>query len=199
MNESTLRALLESVQSGRTDVNEAVEQLRRLPFEDIGFASVDHHRSLRCGFPEVIFCPGKTAEQVVEIFARLAAGGGSVLATRAEPQVFAAVAERFPAAEYHEPARAITLRQGDQVEPAGHVAVVSAGTSDLPVAEEARYSLLGPSEAPLGKLKGRRRQHLIIKAANSDVLEELLWGAERALRSSGQTRLIVDVDPVNMR
>ena len=83
MNESTLRALLESVQSGRTDVNEAVEQLRRLPFEDIGFATVDHHRSLRCGFPEVIFCPGKTAEQVVEIFARLATGGGSVLATRA--------------------------------------------------------------------------------------------------------------------
>ncbi len=140
MNESTLRALLESVQSGRTDVNEAVEQLRRLPFEDIGFASVDHHRSLRCGFPEVIFCPGKTAEQVVEILARLAAGGGSVLATRAEPEVFAAVAGRFPAAEYHEPARAITLRQGSPVEPVGHVAVVAAGTSDLPVAEEARVT-----------------------------------------------------------
>ena len=140
MNESALRALLESVRSGQTDVNEAVEQLRRLPFEDIGFASVDHHRSLRCGFPEVIFCPGKTPGQVVEIFARLAAGGGNVLATRAEPEVFAAVAGRFPAAEYHEPARAITLRQGPQAEPVGHVAVVAAGTSDLPVAEEARVT-----------------------------------------------------------
>ena len=140
MNESTLRALLESVQSGRTDLDQAVEQLRRLPFEDLGFATVDHHRSLRCGFPEVIFCPGKTAEQVVEIFARLAAGGGNVLATRAQPEVFAAVAGRFPTAEYHEPARAITLRQGQQAEPAGHVVIVAAGTSDLPVAEEARVT-----------------------------------------------------------
>ena len=140
MNESALRALLESVRAGGSDIEGAMEQLRRLPFEDVGFASVDHHRTIRCGFPEVIFCPGKTPEQVVEIFSRLAAGGGSVLATRAEPEIYQAVAGRLRQAEYHQAARAITLRQGARGEPAGHVAVVAAGTSDLPVAEEARVT-----------------------------------------------------------
>lgn len=140
MNESALRKLLASVQAGTTGVEAALQQLRRLPFEDLGFATVDHHRAIRCGAPEVIFCPGKTAEQVVAIFARLAAGGNNVLASRAEPAVYRAVAEKFPAAEYHDPARAITLRQGAAAEPVGHVALVAAGTSDLPVAEEARVT-----------------------------------------------------------
>jgi len=137
MNESALRELLRAVQDGRVDVEEAFSRLRRLPFEDLGFAAVDHHRGIRCGFPEVIFCPGKTPGQVVEIFSRLAESGGNVLASRAEPEVYQAVAARFPSAEYHEAARAITFRQGGPVLPVGHVAVVSAGTSDLPVAEEA--------------------------------------------------------------
>ena len=77
MNESALRALLESVRVGQTSLDEAVEKLRRLPFEDIGFATVDHHREIRCGFPEVIYCPGKTPEQVVGIFSKLATGGGN--------------------------------------------------------------------------------------------------------------------------
>ncbi len=140
MNESVLRALLESVQAGRTDVEAAFQQLRRLPFEELGFATVDHHRAIRCGAPEVIFCPGKTAEQVVAIFSRLAESGNNVLASRAEPALYQAVTRKFPAAEYHESARAITLRQGAREEPVGHVAVVAAGTSDLPVAEEARVT-----------------------------------------------------------
>jgi len=140
MNESSLKALLESVRAGQTDVAEALRRLRRLPFEDLGFATVDHHRAIRCGFPEVIFCPGKSAEQIVAIFARLAATGNNVLASRAEPEIYRAVAERFPVAEYHDPARAITLRQGERVEPVGHVAIAAAGTSDLPVAEEARVT-----------------------------------------------------------
>ncbi len=140
MNETALRTLLESVRAGETNLDEAVERLRRLPFEDIGFAKVDHHRAIRCGFPEVIFCPGKTPEQVVGIFSKLAGGGGNVLASRAQREVYEAVAEKFPAAEYHAAARVITLRQGERKEPVGHIAVVAAGTSDLPVAEEARVT-----------------------------------------------------------
>lgn len=140
MNESALRALLESVRAGDTNLDDAVAKLRRLPFEDIGFATVDHHRAIRCGFPEVIYCPGKTPEQVAEIFSRLAAKGGNVLASRASREVYEAVAAKFPASEYHDLARTITLRQGEQKEPVGHIAIVAAGTSDLPVAEEARVT-----------------------------------------------------------
>ena len=140
MNEETLRKLLESVRSGETPVDEVVAKLRRMPFESMGFATVDHHRALRCGAPEVIFCPGKTPAQVREIFETLAKAGENVLATRADRAAYEAVAEAVPAAEYHEPARAITLRQAERSEAGGHVAVVSAGTSDLPVAEEARVT-----------------------------------------------------------
>ncbi len=140
MNEKTLRKLFEDVRQGRCDTDDAVSRMRRLPFESVGFATVDHHRALRCGFPEVIFCPGKTNEQVREIFLRLAATGGNVLATRANAEVYRTVAAELPSAEYHELARAITLRQGEHVDPIGHIALVSAGTSDMPVAEEARVT-----------------------------------------------------------
>ena len=140
MNEQTVRELLEAVRTGRTDIEDAVARLRRLPFETIGFATVDHHRSLRCGFPEVIFCPGKTTDQIRQIFAHLAATGQNVLATRADEAAHQAVAAEWPAAQYHPLAKAITLRQGPPAEPIGHIAVVSAGTSDLPVAEEARIT-----------------------------------------------------------
>ena len=140
MNESVLRKLLESVRSGLTSPDNAIDILRRLPFEDIGFAKVDHHRAIRCGFPEVIFCPGKTPRQVVAIFAKLSGGGGNVLASRAQPEVFEAVVEKFPSASYDAAARTITLRQGDGKKSTGHVAIVAAGTSDLPVAEESRVT-----------------------------------------------------------
>lgn len=140
MNEESIRQLLQSVRSGDMDVDEAVSRLRRLPFESIGFATVDHHRALRCGFPEVIFCPGKTTQQIREIFVRLAAAGQNVLATRADREAYEAVAADLPDAEYHDLARAITLRQPTAAGPVGHIAVVSAGTSDLPVAEEARVT-----------------------------------------------------------
>ena len=140
MNENVLRELLEAVRAGQVEPSAAIERLRRLPFEAMGFATIDHHRSIRCGFPEVIFCPGKTIEQIRTIFGRLAEQGGNVLATRATSETFAAVAKDYPAAHFDELARAITLRQGEQKEPIGHIAVVSAGTSDLPVAEEARVT-----------------------------------------------------------
>jgi hypothetical protein len=140
MTETALRELLDSVRSGQRSVDEALSRLRILPFEDLGFAKVDHHRAIRCGFPEVIYCEGKTPEQVASIFDRCASGGGNVLATRAAASMYEAVSNRLGKAVYHESARIITLRQNAPVRHGGLVAVVSAGTSDFPVAEEARVT-----------------------------------------------------------
>jgi NCAIR mutase (PurE)-related protein len=141
MNPEALRRLLREVRGGRVEIDEALNRLRHLPFEDLGFAKVDHHRAIRCGFPEVVYCAGKTKEQVVEIVSRRAKAGGNVLATRAERDVYAAVRRRFRKAVYHELARTITLRQRRAAAgAAGTIAIVSAGTSDLPVAEEARVT-----------------------------------------------------------
>lgn len=141
MNQRDLRALLDEVRQG-TLSPEAAEarvtaHLREVPFEDLGFARVDHHRTVRQGFPEVIFGPGKSADQVVAIAERLVARGHSLLVTRATDEVFAAVRAKLPAAEFHAGARAITLRQGDVRPGRGPILIAAAGTSDLPVAEEA--------------------------------------------------------------
>ena len=125
------------MQSGEIDVNEALEKIRILPYENLGFARIDHHRQLRRGFPEVIFCPGKKVEQIVAIFSRLAVTGSTVLATRAESIIYEQVKQKNPDAEYHPEAKAIVLRGEDEPEPVGMVAVITAGTADLPVAEEA--------------------------------------------------------------
>ncbi|NLF30163.1 MAG: nickel pincer cofactor biosynthesis protein LarB [Planctomycetes bacterium] len=140
MDESSLRQLLAAVAGGQVDVDAAVSRLRHMPFEDLGFATLDHHRSIRCGWPEVIFCASKTVDQVRTIFSRLAARGHNVLATRASAEQYAAVAEEFPAAAWDHQSRTIHLLQGEQPAPVGHVAIVAAGTSDLPVAEEARVT-----------------------------------------------------------
>jgi len=140
MDAESIRKLLEEVRSGSVEVDAALDRMRHMPFEQLGFATLDHHRSLRCGWPEVIFCASKTVDQVAAIFARLADHGHNVLATRANAEQYAAVAEAFGAATWDHVSRTIVLRQGDQAEPVGHVAVVAAGTSDLPVAEEARIT-----------------------------------------------------------
>ncbi len=140
MDESTLRELFEQVQAGGLTPDEAVGRMRAMPFEDLDFAKVDHHRTLRCGFPEVVYCEGKTVEQVVEIMDRLAAGGSNLLATRATHQQYDAVAERMSGAVYNPSARTITVRQREARLSDGTIAVVSAGTSDQPVAEEARVT-----------------------------------------------------------
>ena len=137
MNQIQIEALLNEVREGRTDVAHALERLRDLPFEDLGFAKLDHHRSLRTGMPEVIFASGKTTEQVAAIFGRMAKAGGNVLATRVTHQMFEAIHAAEPRAEYHQAARAITLAQAPTKPGKGTVGVVCAGTSDLPVAEEA--------------------------------------------------------------
>ena len=140
MNAQILKELLDQVKSGAVNVEEAVQKLRRLPFETLDFAHLDHHRALRCGAPEVIFCPGKTTEQIVEIFGRLAAQGQNVLATRTDRATFDAVAAKFPAVRFEAPARAIILHQQEEPSPPGEIVIVSAGTSDIPVAEEARVT-----------------------------------------------------------
>jgi pyridinium-3,5-biscarboxylic acid mononucleotide synthase len=137
MDRSRIETLLAEVRDGRTPVSEALDRLRGMPFEDLGFAKLDHHRALRTGMAETIFAEGKTAAQVAAIFARMAAAGGNVLTTRASRKVYEAVFEAEPRAQYHETARAITLMQTEPPPGKGTVAVVCAGTSDLPVAEEA--------------------------------------------------------------
>ena len=141
MNSEALRRLFDEVKKKRLSPDDAVERLRHLPFEDLGFAKVDHHRALRQGMPEVIFAPGKTPQQVADIFRRLAAHGGNVLATRATEEQYAAVAavlaDNVDLAEYRPLARAIVLKRDRKKHGKGVIVVVSAGTSDIPVAEEA--------------------------------------------------------------
>ncbi len=128
---------MEAVRDGAISIDEASERLQVLPYEDIGFARVDHQRYLRRGFPEVIYCPGKTTTQITAIFGRLAASGGTVLATRAGEDAYKAVMVEHPDVEYHREAKALVLRGKPEPEPYGCVVVASAGTADMPVAEEA--------------------------------------------------------------
>jgi len=140
MDEQSLRTMFQDIRTGALSVNDAMERMRGMPFEDLSFAKVDHHRAIRCGFPEVVYCEGKTVEQVVTIVERLKTGGGNVLATRISSEQCEAVLERFPEAEHHTAARAVTIRQHPPVSGRGTIALLSAGTSDEPVAEEARVT-----------------------------------------------------------
>jgi NCAIR mutase (PurE)-related protein len=137
MNAESIRKLFEQVRGGKLSPDEAVQRLRHMPFEDLGFAKVDHHRALRVGMPEVVFGQGKTPAQLAQIFSRLAKHGGNVLATRVDEKQFAAVKKKVPKAEYRGLARAIVLQRDRKKYGQGTIAVVSAGTSDIPVAEEA--------------------------------------------------------------
>jgi NCAIR mutase (PurE)-related protein len=137
MNSQALRRLFDQVRKKQVSPDEAVNRLRHLPFEDLGFAKVDHHRALRQGMPEVILAEGKTPRQTAEIFSRLAAHGGNVLATRATEEQYRAVAAKVGEAEYRPLARAIVLKRDRKLYGKGVIVVVSAGTSDIPVAEEA--------------------------------------------------------------
>lgn len=142
MNHEALLALLQRVCDGAVAPAEAVERLRSLPYEEVGpdgqgFARIDHHRSLRTGLPEVIFAAGKSPAQVAEIFFRMARAGGDVLATRADEAAAEAILRACPEARHHAVARIVALRRSGFEASMGRVAVLCAGTSDLPVAEEA--------------------------------------------------------------
>jgi hypothetical protein len=140
MDQEQLRQLLEQVRAGAVEVEAALGQLRHLPFEDLGFAKVDHHRALRHGMPEVILAQGKTPEQVAQIAARLADKASNMLATRADARTAELVQARFAGAEYFPLSGAIRLWRDRTVHGKGTIAVVCAGTSDIFVAEEAQVT-----------------------------------------------------------
>jgi NCAIR mutase (PurE)-related protein len=137
MNTDALKVLLENIRDGKIDVKDGISRLQNLSYIDLGHAKLDTHRELRVGYPEVIFCPGKTNEQIKTIIQAMMDGDANILATRASEEVFAAVKEVCPAAVYHPLARTITVERKKLPLPESYIAVVTAGTSDLPVAEEA--------------------------------------------------------------
>jgi len=137
VKEESLRALLEQVQSGAVAVDQAVDRLRELPFRDLGEAVLDSHRELRRGHPEVIYCAGKTVAQLKTIVAALLEDDGDILATRATPEMAEAVAELWPAARYNPLGRVVVIQRCLRPLTETCIAIVTAGTSDLPVAEEA--------------------------------------------------------------
>ncbi len=136
MDDNHLKTLIEKIQSGSIGADAAIDILRRLPFEDIGFARIDHHRCIRNGAPEVIYCQGKTLPQIQGIVQKLAERNQNILATRAGLDVYEAIQATGLACIYHEMARIVVINP-DPVEKKGRIVVVSAGTSDMPVAEEA--------------------------------------------------------------
>ena len=140
MTAEQLTELLEQVRTGKVDVPAAVQRMRHLPFEDLGFAKIDHHRALRHGMPEVILAQGKTPEQVVSIAKHLLEGVKNVLITRADQKTAALVKRKIRKAEYFPLSRAIRVWGDRTVHGKGKIAVVCAGTSDIPVAEEARVT-----------------------------------------------------------
>ena len=138
MDPQTLRAMLESVQRGETAVDDALVTLRDLPFRSLGFATIDHHRALRLGHPEVIFGAGKTPEQMLAIIHEIASHGQNVLATRVTADTGAWLTTRMPALRYDVISRTLVLEQRHiELRGRGEICIVSAGTSDQPVAEEA--------------------------------------------------------------
>ena len=137
MNRERIKQLLEETRAGRLSLDEATEQLAHLPYEDLEFARIDHHRALRHGFPEVILGQGKTVEQISQIAGRILAYHSNLLVSRTTEEVFQAIAKLAPEAEFHREARMISVLRDRTERGAGLVAVISAGTSDIPVAEEA--------------------------------------------------------------
>jgi NCAIR mutase (PurE)-related protein len=137
MKKESIKKLLLGVKSGAIPVEKAMQKLKSLPFEDIDFAKIDHHRSMRKGYPEVIFCQGKTKAQIIAIMKKMLKYKHNILATRAAPDIYKAVKAAIPAAKYHETARIISVDMEKTNKQPGTIAVITAGTSDIPVAEEA--------------------------------------------------------------
>lgn len=137
MTENQILELLKNVKDGNLELGQAVDQLKQLPFEDLGYAKVDHHREIRTGYPEVIFCPGKTNDQIRGIVERLLAKGTNIMASRAEKFVYEAIKDLHPNMEYYPEARTIFIQQKEIAKSKSRILVVTGGTSDIPVAEEA--------------------------------------------------------------
>jgi len=137
MSPEELRAILGEVRNRQVTVDEALRKLKELPFEDLGHTKIDHHRALRTGYPEVIFCAGKTVEQITQIVSSMLTRKNNILATRATDETYKAIKKLRPSAKYNPLARTITIRLKRMEVPRTYIGVVSAGTSDIPIAEEA--------------------------------------------------------------
>ena len=140
MDIKVIKKLFKDYKAGQISINDVLEKIRELPYKDIGFAKVDSHRKIRCGFPEVIFCMGKTPSQVVKIAEHIVADGNDMLATRANREIYEAISRKFPDAVYNELAKTIAIRKTRKITQKGLILIVTAGTSDIPVAEEARVT-----------------------------------------------------------
>jgi NCAIR mutase (PurE)-related protein len=140
-----LEKLLKEVKSGKKSVNEAIDSLKYFPYKDIGFARIDHHRELRTGYPEIVYCAGKTVVQVKEIFRAMSERESNIFGTRADEKMFKAVKSILPEARFYKEARIISIKKKDLEIPDTKIAIITAGTSDIPVAEEAAVTaeLLG--------------------------------------------------------
>lgn len=145
MNAGELEKILNGIRNKSVSVEEAMEKLKEFPYTDLGFARIDHHRELRTGYPEIVYCAGKTPEQVRAIFHAMEGHGNNIIGTRAGKEMFDYIAPSFPDAVYYEVARIISIRRKEITPPATKIAVITAGTSDIPVAEEAAVTaeLLG--------------------------------------------------------
>ncbi len=191
MNPSQLRTLLVAVSTGALDAAEAerdlLAALRARPFEDLGFARVDHHRAVRQGFPEVVLGLGKTPAQIASIAKEIVRRGSTLLVTRATPLAFAAVQAELPTATYYTDAAIIALRQQDVAPGHGRVLVVAAGTSDLPVAEEAACTaeLMGNDVGRLYDVGVAGLHRLLVERAQLDAARVIIVvaGMEGALPS----------------
>ena len=137
MDQRHIKEILEAVASGEISIDEAADALKTLPFDDMNFANIDNHRALRSGYPETVFCQGKTDKQIAEIMARLAEGNDNLIGTRASRENYEAVRKLLPDAKYIEDARLIVLHRKPLPKNSKPIAVVTAGTADIPVAEEA--------------------------------------------------------------
>ena len=132
-----MKKILQDFKAGKIDLAEVLEKIKSLPYEDLDFAKIDNHRSLRKGFPETIFCQGKTTSQILKIFETMSKRNHSILATKADKKIFTAVKKMHPKAEYNELAKTIVIRKEKLKLRKGKILVITAGTSDIPVAEEA--------------------------------------------------------------
>jgi len=145
MNTKEIELLLQKVKEGQTSVNDALEVLKSLPYTDLGFAKIDHHREIRTGYPEIVYCAGKTIEQIKGIFEVMVVKEKNVIGTRATLEMFEAVKAIIPEAVYYEVARIISVKKIQITPPETIIGILAAGTSDMPVAEEAAITaeLLG--------------------------------------------------------
>lgn len=151
MDRGTMKKVLEAIQQGNLSIEAAMGRFRHLPYESLDFATLDYHRDIRQGFPEVVFCAGKTDRQVLDILDKMDSAQQVVFATKVKPMLARKIQEAFHTAEYHLAARIMIVRRGETRRRMGHISVVTAGTSDIPIAEEAKLTaeLLG---YPVGTL-----------------------------------------------